>query len=150
MKKLAMFVPLVKADAAQRLVYGIFDETPDAAREVFDYASSKPLFKAWSDRMPKASEGKSLGNIRGQHNPQIAAGKLVSMVFDDMKKAILFCARIVDDAEWQKVEEGVYTGFSPGGSYARRWRDGEHMRYTANPRELSIVDVPSSFPNWLV
>lgn len=32
--RLAMFIPLQKADAAQRLVYGWFDETPDRAGEV--------------------------------------------------------------------------------------------------------------------
>ena len=51
-------------------------------------------------------------------------------------------AKIVDDNEWKKVEEGVYTGFSPGGRYAKRWQDGAYRRYTPDVRELSIVDVP--------
>jgi hypothetical protein len=92
----------------------------------------------------KASDGKSLGNIRGQHS-NIAAGKLVELTFDDLKK-VGFVAKIVDDNEWQKVEEGVYTGFSPGGKYAKRWQDGAHKRYTPLVRELSIVDVPCN-PN---
>jgi hypothetical protein len=37
-----MFIPLLKVDAAQRLVYGSFDETPDRAREICDYATAKP------------------------------------------------------------------------------------------------------------
>lgn len=144
MKKLAMFIPLAKADAAQRLVYGYFDETPDRSREVFDYASSKPNFEAWSDSFSKATNGMSVGNIRAQHG-KVAAGKLEKIHFDDDAKRIEFCARIVDDNEWKKVEAGVYTGFSPGGRYAKRWADPanpDHTRYTAVVAELSIVDVP--------
>lgn len=141
MDPLRIFVPLAKADAAQRLVYGYFDETPDRAGEVFDYASSKPNIEAWSAEMSKASDGKSLGNIRGQHS-NIAAGKLIELTFDDDLKKVGFVAKVVDDNEWKKVEEGVYTGFSPGGRYAKRWQDGAHKRYTADVRELSIVDIP--------
>lgn len=141
MKNLSIFIPLAKADAAQRLVFGYFDETPDRAREVFDYASSKANFESWSAEMLKASDGKSLGNIREQHG-KVAAGKLVKMDFDDANKRIEFCAKIVDDSTWAKVEEGVITGFSPGGRYAKRWQDGSTTRYTAMISELSVVDVP--------
>jgi hypothetical protein len=143
--RLAMFVPLAKADATQRLVFGYFDETPDRAGEVCDYPTAKPAFEAWSAELAKASDGKSLGNIRGQHS-NIAAGKLVELTFDDELMKIGFVAKIVDDNEWRKVEEGVYTGFSPGGKYAKRWQDGAHKRYTPLVRELSIVDVPCN-PN---
>jgi len=137
-----MFIPLMKADAAQRLVYGSVDETPDRAKEVMDYATAKAAFQDWSSEMQKASDGKSFGNIRGQHS-NIAAGKLAQeIVFNDDDKRIEFCAHIVDDNEWRKVEEGVYTGFSPGGKYAKRWQDGENKRYTPVVRELSIVDIP--------
>src|SRR5947209_15023862 len=132
--RLAMFVPLAKADATQRLVYGHFDETPDRAGEVCDYPSARPAFQSWSAELEKASDGRSLGNIRGQHS-NVAAGKLVELNFDDAARRIGFVARIVDDNEWRKVEEGVYTGFSPGGRYARRWRDGDHVRYTPVVRE---------------
>lgn len=145
MNSLAMFVPLAKADAAQRLVYGSIDETPDRAREIMDYASAKQAFQSWSDGMFKASAGKSYGNIRAQHDLKKAAGVLREITFDDTAKRINFCAHIVDDQEWQKVEAGVYTGFSPGGSYAKRWADPSvpnHQRYTPSVGELSIVDVP--------
>lgn len=136
-----MFIPLMKADAAQRLVSGYLDETPDRAGEIMDYATAKGAFQDWSAEMEKASGGKSLGNIRGQHS-NIAAGKLVELTFDDDLKKVFVVAKIVDDNEWQKVEEGVYTGFSPGGRYAKRWPDGKHKRYTPLVKELSIVDVP--------
>jgi hypothetical protein len=108
---------------------------------VFDYASSKPNIEAWSDGIAKASDGRSRGNIRAQHGRN-ACGKLVDIRFDDDLRTVGFVAKIVDDDEWRKVEEGVYTGFSPGGRYARRWQDGAVKRYTADIRELSIVDVP--------
>jgi hypothetical protein len=136
------FIPLAKADAAQRLVYGSIDETLDHAGEVMDYATAKPAFAEWSANMSKASGGKNLGNIRGQHDLKKAAGRLTSIDFDDTAKRISFCAHIVDDQDWAKVEAGVYTGFSPGGSYAKRWKDGAAYRYTPKVGELSIVDCP--------
>lgn len=139
------FIPLAKADAAQRLVYGSIDETPDRAREIMDYATAKPAFEAWSEELNKASGGKSYGNIRAQHDAKQAVGLLKSIAFDDDAKRIDFCAHIVDDAAWAKVEAGVFTGFSPGGAYAKRWADTKvtgHFRYTPKVAELSIVDTP--------
>ena len=37
---------------------------------------------------------------------------------------------------------GVYTGFSIGGAYVNAWKDGEFVRFTANPVEISVVDNP--------
>ena len=53
-------------------------------------------------------------------------------------------AKIVDDDEWRKVQEGVYTGFSQGGRYVKRWPDPDTglVRYTAEPHEISLVDLP--------
>jgi len=72
------------------------------------------------------------------------AGKLTDIAFDDDEKRILVSARIVDDDEWRKVQEGVYTGFSQGGRYVKRWPDPESglTRYTAEPTEISLVDLP--------
>jgi hypothetical protein len=137
-----MFIPLMKADAAQRRVYGSIDETLDRAGEILDYATAKPAFEAWSKHFVDATGGKSLGNIRAQHDLKKAAGKLVELDFDDDARRISFCAEIVDAQEWEKVVAGVYTGFSPGGSYAKRWPDGMHKRYTPKVGELSIVDMP--------
>lgn len=137
-----MFIPLLKAVSASRLLYGSIDETPDRAGEVLDYASARPAFEAWSAGMQKASGGKSFGNIRAQHDPKKAAGLLTEISFDDEARRISFVAHIVDDQEWEKCEAGVYTGFSPGGSYAKRWQDGAYRRYTPKVGELSIVDVP--------
>lgn len=142
-----IFAQITKIDAAKREIHGVMaEEAPDKAGEIFDYATSKPYVKEWSDeaklQTSLAGQDLSMGNVRSQHNPKIAAGKLTSIDFDDDAKKILVIARIVDDGEWSKVQEGVYTGFSIGGQYVKRWSDGRHTRYTARPTEVSIVDSP--------
>ena len=140
---LSLFIPITKVDASRRLVYGVATaECEDRAGEICDYASTKPLYEKWSSDIQKATEGKSLGNLRAMHG-KVAAGKITAISFNDDAKLIEICAKVVDDAEWQKVCEGVYTGFSQGGSYVKRWRDEEGLqRYTADPSEISLVDLP--------
>jgi len=140
---LRMFIPITKIDAAQRLVYGVATaEAKDRAGEICDYATTKPYYEKWSGDIAKASDGKSLGNVRAMHG-KVAAGKVTELTFNDDAKQIEICAKVVDDAEWQKVEEGVYTGFSQGGSYVKRWKDSDGLqRYTASPSEVSLVDLP--------
>jgi hypothetical protein len=91
----------------------------------------------------KRTQGKSKGNVRAMHK-DIAAGKLIALNFNDTDRQIEVGAKVVDDAEWKKVEEGVYTGFSIGGGYVNRWPDpGTALtRYTARPTEVSLVDNP--------
>jgi hypothetical protein len=145
MGHMKIFVPITKIDAAQRLVYGVVTaEKPDVSGEVCDYASTKPLYQKWSQKFASATEGRSLGNLRAMHG-HVAAGKLVEIAFNDEAKQVEICGKVVDDGEWQKVEEGVYTGFSQGGRYLKRWPDPDRpslMRYTAEPLEVSLVDHP--------
>ncbi len=125
MSSLDLFLPLMKVDLDQRLVTGVATaETPDRSGEICDYASSKPYFEKWSAEALEASGGKSLGAVRAMHG-RIAAGKLTGIDFDDEAKRIVVAAKIVDDDEWRKVTEGVYTGFSQGGRYVKRWPDPE-------------------------
>ena len=144
MSALDLFLPLLKVDLDRRLVSGVATaETPDRAGEIFDYASSKPYFEQWSADALAASGGKSLGAVRAMHG-NVAAGKLTDIAFDDDAKRITVAAKIVDDDEWRKVQEGVYTGFSQGGRYVKRWPDTDTglTRYTAEPHEISLVDLP--------
>lgn len=137
-----IFVPILKVDSAKREVYGIMaEEAVDKANEIFDYESSKPYVKAWAEEFQRVTNGASFGNVRSQHST-VAAGKLIGIGFDDENKKIPVAAKIVDDNEWKKVQEGVYTGFSIGGKYVKKWTDGNVTRYTANPSEVSIVDNP--------
>ncbi len=143
MSALRMFIPITKVNAARRLVYGLATaETEDRAGEICDYASTKPFYEKWSKEIAKATAGKSYGNLRAMHGP-VAAGKVTEITFNDQAKQIEICAKVVDDAEWAKVLEGVYTGFSQGGVYERRWTDADgSTRYTASPNEISLVDFP--------
>jgi hypothetical protein len=139
------FVPIFKVDAAKRQVEGVIaEEAVDKANEIFDYESSKSHVQKWSSGFEKTTNGLSVGNVRAMHS-SIAAGKLTTIAFDDAKKQISVTASIVDDNEWKKVEAGVYTGFSIGGRYIKKWSDGAAWRYTAAPAEVSIVDNPCMY-----
>lgn len=143
-KSMSVYAPLVKVDMEKREVYGYAAiEEPDESGEIMDYVTSKPYFGKWSDSARSRSGGKSLGNVREMHNP-VAAGKIIHLEFDDQSKGIYIGAKISDDAVWSKVLDGVYTGFSVGGDYVRKWHDVQFnkMRYTAKPYEISIVDAP--------
>lgn len=136
-----LFARIAKVDEATRTVYGrAVQEVKDKSGETFDYASSKPFFQKWSEVSKDASGGQSVGNLRAMHG-KVAAGKLTQIEFKDDECAIDIAAKVVDDAEWGKVTEGVYTGFSIGGSYIRKWDDEDgNKRYTADPSEISLVD----------
>ncbi len=142
-----LFAQIRKVDEAKRLVYGrAAEEVVDKADEIMDYESSKPHFMKWSEDIAKDTDGKSLGNLRAMHG-KVAAGKLTGIDFNDAEKAIDVCAKVVDDNEWKKVLEGVYTGFSIGGAYVGDKKvekaDGRDVsRYTAKPNEVSLVDRP--------
>lgn len=144
-KALSLFIPIAKIDEEKRVVYGVATaESPDRAGEICDYKTTKPFFEKWSSEFETNTNGKSLGNVRSMHNA-VAAGKVTSISYDDPRKRIEIAAKIVDDGEWNKVLEGVYTGFSQGGRYVRRWKDdadGGLTRYTADPTEVSLVDLP--------
>lgn len=143
MPDLSMFIPITKVDAMQRLVYGVATaEVEDRVGEICDYDSTKLHYRKWSDEIAQSTNGKSLGNLRAMHGP-VAAGKVTAITFNDEAKQIEICAKVVDDTEWEKVREGIYTGFSQGGTYARRWTDEAGLsRYTAVPNEISLVDLP--------
>ncbi|OYV46825.1 MAG: hypothetical protein B7X10_04690 [Burkholderiales bacterium 21-58-4] len=137
-----IFAQIFKVDEARREVWGrAAQETPDRSGEILDYETSKPYFEKWSQEVSEATDGKSLGNIRSMHG-NVAAGKVIAMEFNDAEKAIDIGTKIVDDNEWEKVLEGVHSGFSIGGRYVKSWKDGDLKRYTAEPNEVSLVDRP--------
>ena len=142
MEKMNLFAQITKVNAETGEVHGrITQELPDAAGEVMDYLTSRPYFESWSQQASDATGGLSKGNVRAMHG-KVAAGKLTEINFLDEQKAVDVVAKIVDPAERQKCIEGVYTGFSIGGKYAKRWQDGDLWRYTAQPSEVSLVDNP--------
>jgi hypothetical protein len=145
--KFSIFFPITKAveqDDGTVMVWGRgTEEVLDGAREIMDYASTKPLIEKWSSNVFDRSGGLSKGNIRAMHQP-IAAGVLKELNFLDDQKAVDLCAHVIDENEVKKVKAGVYTGFSMGGNYMKRWADSNMggMRFTGNPTEWSLVDAP--------
>ena len=121
----------------------VTSEAPDKDGEICDYATTAPLYRAWSAEFETATEGRSLGNVREMHT-QSAVGKITALDCNDDAKTISVCAQVVDDDAWKKCEAGVYTGFSHGGRYLKVWPDeaGDYRRYTAEPNEISLVDNP--------
>ena len=86
--KMNLFVPITKVDVERRLVYGcLTEEVVDKSGEILDYKTAKPEFEKWSAEIAKNSDGKSLGNVRAMHG-NVAAGKLISINFDDDAKKI--------------------------------------------------------------
>ncbi len=144
-KGLSYFMPLQKVIEAKREVWGVAAiEQPDQSGEIMDYQRSKPHFWAWSKRVQKASGGKSCGNVRESHTSK-AVGKVIKLLFDDAAKAVRVGVKVIDGEAWQKVVEGVFTGFSIGGRYGERWEDPlnkGYVRYEAIPNEISLVDLP--------
>ncbi len=137
-----LFIPLLKADAISRRVYARLDETVDRTNEAMDYAASASVFKAWSAGQAAVTDGKSQGNVRGQHG-KVAAGVVSDIVFDDAACSIEFAIDVVDDGEWEKVIKGVYTGISPGGRAKRtKGPDGVTRYAMLSLNEISLVDVP--------
>jgi hypothetical protein len=143
MDELKLFIPITKVDEEKRLVFGrVTEETPDSSGEIFDYQTSKPFFEDWIGYFQKATDGKSSGNLRAMHDAKKAIGSLPEVHLLDKDKAVEVVAKVVDDDEWGKCKEGVYTGFSQGGKYVKKWYDGKYHRYTAQPNEISLVDYP--------
>lgn len=144
-KKLNLIVPITKVDEEKRLVYGVATcETPDKSGEIFDYASSAPLARAWSAEIEKMSQGKSLGNIRYMHQLDVV-GKAVDINFNDAEKSIEVCSKVTDDNAWKKVQDGLLVAYSIGGDYKKQWLDPtnkQFIRYTAALSEISLVDNP--------
>jgi hypothetical protein len=141
-----VFARITKVDERTRIVTGrACQEVVDRDNEVLDYASSKPEFMRWSAEVSADTNGKSMGNLRAMHG-NVAAGILTDIRFEDAEKAIDVDTQIIDDNEWKKCQAGVYSGFSIGGRYARKWNEimnGKMVtKYTAVPSELSLVDRP--------
>lgn len=143
MSQAVLFAQITKVDEATQTVSGrAVQEVVDRTNEVFDYETSKPNFEKWSQVTKDATGGTSVGNLRAMHG-KVAAGKLTEIEFHDDEKAIDIVAKVVDANEWKKVQEGVYTGFSIGGEYVKKWDDTDgNKRYTADPSEISLVDRP--------
>lgn len=142
----AVFAQITKVDLESRTVTGVAtSERVDKDREIMDYATSKPLFKAWSEAAQARSNGKSFGNVREMHTLKASGFLPEPMIFDDQNRSIVVKAEVVDDDTWAKIQKGVLTGFSIAGRVSgTKWVDkaAGAVRYTVQPGEISLVDNP--------
>ena len=145
MRNLHFNIPISKVDEEQRMVWGYATtEDIDSQNDIVDYQASKKAFSEW------------LGNIREMHNP-IAVGKAIDIQYDDVNRKVMIGAKISESADgqnaWQKVKEGVLTGFSIGGRIFDTVREtvktGEVEAVVNRIRdyalsEVSLVDNPAN------
>ena len=131
------------------------DETPDIDDEIFDYVTSKPYIKKWSEdfaeRTSAAGQEVSYGNVRAQHGDkgaQNVAGTVYEpIVWDDKGKSVQLKVKVVDADAITKVRQGAYTGMSIRGKLiGKKWNDGKYQRYTVDPIEWTVCDKPAN-PN---
>lgn len=146
MKPFKLAIPISKIDEEKREVWGYATvEELDKQGEIVDYEASKKAFSSWP------------GNIREMHDPTRAIGKKIEVAFDDDNKGVWVGAKISQSADgtnaWQKIKEGILTGFSIGGKVVDFTRDvvkdstgdKEVNRITDYElSELSVVDNPAA------
>ena len=127
------FAAISKIDEAARMVWGYAStEAVDSQGEI---VTRKAMEGAWADYMKFA-------NVREMHGPS-AAGIVKEHVFDDT--GVMIGAYIVDDQAWKKVVEGVYKGFSIGGSKLPGGYDVTTKTITGlRLTEISLVDRPAN------
>lgn len=62
------------------------------------------------------------------------------MAYDEATKMVTCTAEVVDANEAEKCWEGVYTTFSVGCRYLKKWKEGLYTPWTGAPYEGSLVD----------
>jgi hypothetical protein len=141
-------VPLMKYDERTGEFEGWATlEQLDHSGEICDIEKSWPYFKAWSEKLAKATDGENLGNVREMHE-NIAAGKLTAIektIHPIGVPGIYVKGIAVDAGSKDKLTKRVLVGLSIGGKYVQKWTDADidgATRFTADPMEISLVDAP--------
>ena len=129
MDDFSVFLPIEKVDAQSGMVWG-YASTPskDLQGEIVPLDAIKaalPDYMKWA-------------NIRTMHTNN-AVGVTKEAHIDD--KGLYIGAKIVDPAAWKLCKEGVYKGFSIGGSKLEKVGD---VVKALSLREISLVDRPAN------
>jgi hypothetical protein len=142
------FAAFSKLDRDQRIVGGIattdrIDEQAGMINGV-PYAGDMITTEAVSAALPDYMQW---ANVREMHQPSAVGTALYA---NDTQAGLDFGARIVDDQAWTKVREGVYKGFSIGGSVleSQLAYTGDGLPYRKVTKikltEISLVDRPAN------
>ena len=136
MSKAKLFLPITKVDVAKRLVYGqATAEVVDKADEIMDYAGTKPLFEEWSGAIAKATDGKSVGNVRAMHG-KVAAGKLTDSFHFLRLGKLLFEITLLGGVE--HVNDGGFLSGALLGVFLLDRSDIEARPALALPRQCRV------------
>lgn len=142
---------MVETATGTLVVYGqVTAEDVDSDRELCDYEGTKPFYAAKVEQMRKATTElgvePNIMPLREMHSGDKAAGRGISIEFNDAAKRIMMGFEVVDPLACQKVLKGMYPGLSQGGDYVDKWADPAQKgitRYIADPIEVSLVDAPA-------
>ena len=127
-------------------LYARFEKVDHAARMVYGYASTEAL-DSHGEIVRKDAVAAALpdfmrwGNIREMHQAS-AVGKAKEAQIDE--HGLWLGAKIVDDDAWEKVKEGVYSGFSIAGHVTGRDPIEPHVITGCHLSEISLVDRPAN------
>lgn len=136
-----IFVPFKKSDNDQHIVEGVASsEELDSQGEVVKYNAIKKALPNYLGELDQTTGKHKFGSIREMHQWS-AVGKTVGTYLDDMAKQLIITAKIIDKTAWEKVKEGVYSGFSIGGKVIKRIGNNIEA-LTLN--EISLVDRPAN------
>ena len=127
-----IFAEIAKIDEEQRLVMGY------ASTEAMDKQGEIVKLDAIKAALPDYLE---FGNIREMHQPS-AVGIAKGAEVDET--GLYLTAKVVDDAAWTKVKEGVYKGFSIGGKVTARDAIRKNVVTGVDLMEISLVDRPAN------
>ncbi len=104
-KNVAYYAPFIRVSQDEQIVEGI------ASSEAVDSYGDIVRVTAIEDALPDYMK---YANLRSMHS-NIAAGTVIETKIDKTNKIFYITAKVVDKAEWEKVKETVYKGFSIGG-----------------------------------
>lgn len=138
---LNIFIPFKKSDNDQHIVEGVASsEELDSQGEVVKYNAIKKALPNYLGEFDQVTGKHKFGSIREMHQWS-AVGKTINSTLDDFAKKLIITAKIVDKNAWEKVKEGVYTGFSIGGKVIKRV--GNNIESLVL-NEISLVDRPAN------
>ncbi len=99
-----MFVEFTKVDEDNKMVYGYATtDSLDSQNEVIEWDATANAVEDYADWR----------TLKEMHKPETAAGTVPTLTMDEV--GLFAGAEVVDDKAWEKVQKGVYKGFSIGG-----------------------------------
>jgi phage head maturation protease len=124
-----LYAPISKVDKLKRMVYGYCSsESEDSQGEIVQRDAIK---RAWEAYMKFA-------NVREMHQPS-AVG--ITKEYSHDENGTFIGVKVVDDNAWNKVQEGVYKGFSIGGRVVSKT---DNVITNIILAEISLVDRPAN------